>query len=317
MNNPKILVVGSMNMDLNIYGIEKLPRYGESIQSASYIYHTGGKGTNQAYAAALQGADITMVGRVGDDTNGETIKNELKNAGVDTEYIVKDQQAQTGLAPIMVNQYGEYFSYTVPGANEKLVPSDVERALCSKEFDMVLMQLEMPLETVYKTYELAADMRIPVFLDAGPAMKIPLERLKGIYIISPNEVETKELTGISIDNEEKALQAAKKLYKLTQPKYVILKMGARGSYVYDGMDAQMYPAYNVSAVDSTGAGDTFNAALAVKLCENVGMDEAIKYSTAAAALCVSRHGAQASIPQSQEVHSFLKKRNDIIKDTKR
>lgn len=307
MKQPNILVVGSMNMDLNIYGVLKISQFGESVGCNSYAYTTGGKGANQAYAAALQGAVVTMVGRVGNDPNGKALITELEKVGINTEYIVSDQDYQTGLATIMVDERGRYFSYVTLGANNKLSPEDVEKALAVKSFDMVLMQLEMPLETVYRTYELARERNIPVFLDAGPAMDIPLDRLKGINIISPNEAETEALTGITVESENEALEAAKQLYERANPEYVLLKMGSRGAYVYDGMVGKMYPAYKVNAVDSTGAGDTFNASLVNKLCLGYSLDDAIQCAAAAAAICVSRKGAQVSIPSESEVQQFLKK----------
>lgn len=305
MKQPNILVVGSMNMDLNLYGIPRISQFGESVGCEAYKYATGGKGANQAYAAALQGANVTMVGRVGNDHNGHSLITELERVGIYTGYVVADKNDQTGLATIMVDDLGRYFSYVSLGANNKLSPEDVEKALSEMSFDMVLMQLEMPLETVYRTYELARERNIPVFLDAGPAMNISLDRLKGIYIISPNEAETEALTGIAVENETDAMEAARQLYERANPEYVILKMGSRGAFLYDGKTAKMYPAYKVNAIDSTGAGDTFNAALVNKICLGESLDDAIQYASAAAAFCVTRKGAQISIPTAEEVEKFL------------
>ena len=179
---------------------------------------------------------------------------------------------------------------------------------------MVLMQLEMPLETVFKTYEMASDRNIPVFLDAGPAMSIPLDRLKGIFIISPNEAETKALTGIDVCDEKSALEAAKYLYDQVNPQYVLLKLGARGALVYDGNTCEMMPTFDVEVVDSTAAGDTFGAALAVRLCRGDSMRQAAMFANAAASICVSRRGAQPSIPRADEVEAFLKKRKAVERE---
>jgi ribokinase len=306
LKQTKLLIVGSINMDLIVYGVPKIPKFGESIACSSYAYSTGGKGANQAYAAALQGASVSMVGRIGDDSNGHAIEMKLKKVGIDTTFVVTDKEAQTGIAPIMVDDTGKYFSLTVLGANNNLSEDDVMKAIAAKDYDMVLMQLEMPLETVYRTYEIASANNIPVFLDAGPAINIPLDRLKGIYIISPNEAEAEALTGISIDSEEQALEACKQLFSRVNPQFIILKMGSRGSYVYDGIEGKMYAPFKVDAVDSTGAGDTFNASLAIKLCQGYVMETGIQYAQAAAAICVSRNGAQASIPDVEEVQAFLK-----------
>lgn len=306
MEKPKILVVGSMNMDLFVEGANSIPKFGESIMCGNYGYATGGKGSNQAIAAALQGAEVTMVGRLGGDTNGESLKNELKKAGVRTEYIVTDSEKQTGFALMLLNSDGCYVSYVALGANGSICAEDVKAALDGENFDMVIMQLEMPLETVYRTYELAKERNIPVFLDAGPAMNIPLKRLQGLFILSPNEAETEALTGINPKTEENAVEAAKWLYKEAHPRYVVLKLGARGALYYDGKEAVLIPCFKVKAVDSTAAGDTFGAALAIRLCKGDSMQDAIRFAHAAAGICVSRMGAQVSIPRETEVAEFLK-----------
>ncbi len=308
MKKPRIMVVGSMNMDLFVRDCNALPTYGQSIISGDYGYATGGKGSNQAFAAAKLGGDVVMVGRVGTDSNGDQLLDSLKGAGVDVRYVVRDEQAKTGLALMLVNSDGRYVCYVSIGANDRLVVDDVRRALDAEQFDMLVMQLEMPLETVYATAELARERNIPVFLDAGPAMHIPLERLKGLYILSPNESETEALTGISVDTEEGALRAARWLYEQAGPRYVLLKLGARGALLYDGKEAKFIPCFKVNAVDSTAAGDTFGACLAVQLCQGVAIEQAIVTAHAAAGICVSRQGAQVSVPTQEEVAQFLRER---------
>lgn len=312
MEKPEILVVGSMNMDLFVEDANKIPRFGESTVCGNYGYAAGGKGANQAIAAALQGARVTMVGRIGSDENGIRLKEEMVKAGVNTEFIVQDEKKQTGLALMLLNSDGRYVSYVALGANENICALDVQKALDARRFDMVIMQLEMPLETVYRTYELAAQREIPVFLDAGPAMPIPMERLKGLFILSPNEAETEALTGIPPDTEEHARQAAVKLYMEAAPKYVILKLGARGALVYDGEKMEQIPCFKVKAIDSTAAGDTFGAALAIRLCKGDEMEEAVRFAHAAAGICVSRLGAQVSIPTAAEVEAFLGKAGEVV-----
>lgn len=305
MKQPRILVVGSMNMDLYIYDVPKIPSIGESVICSSYAYATGGKGSNQAFACALQGANAVMVGRVGKDSNGYALEEQLKKIGVNTSHMIFDDVSQTGLAIMNVTKEGNYFSCVALGANIKLSPQDVETAFDGGEYDMVIMQLEVPLETVYRTYEMASKRKIPVFLDAGPAMSIPLDRLKGIFVISPNEAETEALTGIEVDTPEKIEIAAKQLYDRVNPKYVILKLGSRGAYLYDGKQGKLIPGFKVNAIDSTAAGDTFGAAIAVQLCKGKSMEEAIYFGHAAAGICVSRKGAHPSIPTEQEVIDFL------------
>lgn len=308
MSKPSILVVGSMNMDLIIYDVPKLPEYGESIPCGSYIQVPGGKGANQAVAAAKLGADAAMVGCVGDDSFGIRLVENLQNHNVDTSFTIADPEVQTGMAPIMVDkETARYVSYVVMGGNNYVSATQVEQALARRKTDMVLMQLEMPLETVYKTYEIASALGVPVFLDAGPAMNIPLDRLKGIFVISPNEAETKALTGIMPYSETTALQAAEKLYQMACPQYVLLKLGERGAYLYDGKKGKLIPSFSgVKAVDTTAAGDTFGAAFAVSYCGGTPLEEAVEYAHAAAAICVSRKGAQPAIPFGWEVEELIK-----------
>lgn len=308
MNKPRILVVGSMNMDLFVRDCNAIPGYGESIICGGYGYATGGKGSNQAFAAAKLGAEAVMVGRVGHDSNGDQLLESLQKANVNTDYVVRDDEAQTGLALMLVNSDGRYTSYVSIGANYRVSVEDVRKALESEKFDMLVMQLEIPLETVYATCELAKERNIPVFLDAGPAMHIPVNRLKGLYILSPNEAEAEALTGISVETEEGVLAAAKYLYEQAEPEYVIMKLGSRGALIYDGKESKYIPCFKVNAIDSTAAGDTFGACLAIELCKGVPMEKAIVTAHAAAGICVSRQGAQISIPTEEEVKQFLEER---------
>lgn len=302
---PKILVVGSMNMDLIMYNVERIPRMGESIYCAGYEYVTGGKGSNQAYAASMLGADTCLVGRIGADNNGRALMEQLKKAGVNTSFVVRDEQHLTGLSTMNIDADGNYFSIFASGANDYIQPEDVETALDQVDFDMVIMQLEMPLETVYRTYEMAEKRNVPVFLDAGPAMSIPLERLKGIFLLSPNEAETAALTGIAPDTKEHMEEAAIWLYEKAIPRYVLLKLGSRGALLYDGREMKFIRGYCVNAVDTTAAGDTFGAALAVRYCKGDDIETAVRYAHAAAAICVTRKGGHPSIPSAEEVKRFL------------
>lgn len=312
MKKPKILVMGSMNMDLFLYDCNRIASYGESVQSGEYKFAPGGKGSNQAFATAILGGDVSMVGRLGCDEFGNELIASLNTAGVNTDFVVRDTAAQTGLGLMLIHPTGKYVSYGGVGANKNVCAHDVELALDAYDFDMVIMQLEVPLDTVYQTISLAQQRKIPVFLDAGPAMSIPLENLAGVYILSPNEAETKALTGIDPQSDIDAIKAAKMLYQKAAPTYVVLKLGQRGALVYDGQNADFVPGFAVNAVDSTAAGDTFGGALALKLCQGEPMKEAVIYANAAAAICVSRQGAQMAIPTPQEVQQFLDAQNNEI-----
>lgn len=306
MKKPKILVVGSMNVDLCMYGMTGLPRWSESTFCTGYQYAVGGKGTNQSIAASIQGADTYLLGKIGEDDNGKMLLDRLEEAGVHTEHVIIDKENLTGFSTMNMGEEGKYFSIYAAGANTKLTIPELEAVLESHEFDMIMMVLEMPLPVAYRICKLGAEKKIPVFLDAGPAMTIPLENLKGAFIVSPNEAETAALTGIEPDTDENVEAAAKKLYEEAQPEYVLLKLGKRGAYLYNKDVKKLIPGFKVDAIDTTAAGDTFGAAFCVKYAMGAPLEEAIRYGHAAAAICVTRKGGQPSIPQQEEVEAFYR-----------
>lgn len=303
----RILVIGSINMDL-VMNIDKAPEAGETIMGEEYSYIPGGKGANQAVAAARIQGDVTFCGRVGNDANGEILLNNLRENGVNTSFIIKDSDSQTGLAVIPVESNGQNRIMVFPGANSCVTREDVDKAL-EDSYDAVMLQLEIPLDTVYYAFEKASAKGIPVVLDAGPAMKIDLTRLKGIHVISPNESEAFALTGIKVNSEESALEAAKVLAKATDALYVLIKMGDKGALLYDKGSHEMFPAFKVKAVDTTAAGDSFTAATTLKMIQYGDIRKALKYANAVGAVCVSRKGAQPSLPTADEVTAFLRERD--------
>ena len=307
MKKTSVLVVGSINMDVLMYGVPRLAGFGEAISYKNYLLKPGGKGANQAVALAKFGLDSHLVGTIGEDENGKVILDNLQHHGVDTTYVFPNPNVNTGLASIIIEEKAaRYAAYVAQGGNDHVKGEQVENALNNiPQIDMILMQLEMPLETVYQTYELARNRGIPVFLDAGPAMKIPLEPLNGIFVISPNEAETFALTGIDPSTEENAIKAVKKLHEETKAKYVILKLGEKGAMFFDGKMAETIPCFDVVAIDTTGAGDTFNAALVVSYCNGNSMRDSIRFAHAAAGLSVMKEGALDSIPTLESVHKFL------------
>ncbi len=311
MKQPKVLIVGSINMDMIFYGPhgdEMKPNGCLNFDSVGY--YCGGKGANQAVAAARLGAEVYLVSAVGNDANGARIQELLHSGNVHLDFIPALDDVQTGLSGIFMMRDGSYVGTNVRGANDSITPEMVERALDAEAFDMVLMQMEMPLETVYRTYELATERKIPVILDAGPAMKIPLERLDGIFMVSPNEAETEALTGIEVKNEETAQKAAEYIREHARAEYVLLKLGGKGSYFYDGKAGRIFPACKVDFVDTTGAGDTFTTALMIRLCNGDDMEKAIRYATVAAGICVSRRGGISSIPDREEIELQIKNMYD-------
>jgi ribokinase len=306
MKKTKILTVGSINMDILMYGVPRLAGFGEAISYKNYLLKPGGKGAIQASTLAKFGVDSHLVGTLGKDEYGKVILEELAYHGVDTKHVFVNPDVKTGLASIIIEEEAaRYAAYVAQGGNDHVWGEQVEEAL-QEQFDMVLMQLEMPLETVYRTYELASERGIPVFLDAGPAAKIPLERLKGIFVISPNEAETLALTGIDPVTEEDAIKAARKLYEEVKPQYVILKLGEKGAMLFDGKKVERIPCFDVNAIDTTGAGDTFNAALVVSYCNGNSIVDSIVFAHAAAGLGVMKEGGLNSIPSLESVHQFLK-----------
>lgn len=301
---PRILVIGSMNMDLCMYGLEGLPAWGASTFATEYRYATGGKGANQAFAVSKLGGEAYMVGRIGEDENGRQLMESLKSSGVETRFVVTDPKHNTGLSTMNMGEEGKYFSIYVPGANTAMCEQDVLAALDVYGFDMILMQLEMPRPLVYRICELGRERHIPIFLDAGPAMQIPLEKLRGTLVISPNEAETEAMTGIAPETDADIEAAAKLLYEKAAPKYVLLKLGKRGAYLYSDTHKEMIPGFKVNAIDTTAAGDTFSAAFCVGYSQGKQIHEAVEYAHAAAAVCVTRKGGQPSIPEQWEADEF-------------
>lgn len=307
-DKPKIMVVGSMNMDLNIYGIQRIANYSESVFAQDYIYSAGGKASNQAYAVQSLGGDSSIVGKIGQDKNGQAILNSLEEIGVRTDNVVRDSDSKTGLATIFVSSTGKYFSYVALGANMKIGINDISPVIDSLQPDLVLCQIEMPLKTVYDLHSETQNRNIPLFIDAGPAQKLDFNKLQKVFIISPNEAETEVLTGIQPTNNEKALAAAKILYKETSAQHVVLKLGKRGALVLNDTGHKFIETFlEVKAVDSTAAGDTFNAAICVQISQGIDIESAIVYANAASSLCVSKKGAMESIPNKKAVDDFCRK----------
>ena len=302
----RLLVIGSINMDL-ILDLERTPKAGETVLGKEYSYIPGGKGANQAVAASRIHGDVTFCGRVGDDSNGKLLLDNLIANNVNTSFISKDNKHQTGFAVIPVEANGENRIIVFSGANDCITYEDVDKAM-EESYDAVMMQLEIPLDIVYYAFDKAKEKGIPVILDTGPAKDICLSKLKGIHVISPNESEASTLTGIQVDSEDEAIKAAKILADATDALYVVIKMGSKGALLYEkGSQAyEVFPAYKIKPVDSTAAGDSFTAAMTVRMLESGDIREGIKYANAVGALCVSKKGAQPSLPTAEEVSEFLK-----------
>ena len=295
MVKPRILVIGSSNTDM-IIQLERIPQPGETVLGGEFVTAAGGKGANQAVAAARAGGDITFVARVGRDMFGEKAVAGFVADGINVEYVVRDEAAPSGVALIFVAKDGQNSIAVAGGANRCLSPVDVkkaERAIVGAS--AMLMQLETPLESVKAGAKLAARAGVPVILNPAPAQALPVELLKLISILTPNETEAELLTGIAVSDEDSAARAAE-ILRGTGVETVILTMGARGAFVAAASTQELVPGFPVKAVDTTGAGDVFNGALAVTLGEGRPLLEAVRFANAAAAISVTRLGAQPSAP---------------------
>ena len=302
----RIVVFGSLNMDL-VSRLPRLPAPGETLRGSDFFTAPGGKGANQAAACARLGAITCMVGRVGEDVFGSSLRAGLDNLGVDATGVVACP-GPSGVAVILVDDRGENSIVIIPGANGKVGGSDLERldsALVGAE--ALLMQLEIPLEVVNAAARLARARRIRLILDPAPASPLPDELYTLTDLLTPNETECAALVGFPVHDLPSAERAAGILLK-RGVKQVIIKLGERGAYLHDGRSGEMVPAFHVEAVDATGAGDAFNGGLAVALARGDQLEDAVRYANAVGALATTRFGAQSSLPTALEVEAFLIRR---------
>jgi ribokinase len=301
----RILVVSSANLDF-VQRMQHLPRAGETVteDENGYSYVPGGKGANSAVTYARLGDDCVFCARLGADANGDRLLSVYEKEGIDTRFIARDKKVPTGLASILVEESGANRIIVYPGANNTLTAADAEDALTCYP-DGVYLQFEIPDEAVLAAAHFAHEKDIPVFVDAGPARAdFPLEKLGRVEIFSPNETETKIFTGIEPINAESCLRAAFKLSTMVDAKYIVIKLGGRGAFVYDGKYSHIVPAIPVTAVDTTAAGDTFTAALVHFYLQGMDILSATHMGHCAAAIGVSRPGAYTSIPTKAEVMAF-------------
>ncbi len=299
-----IIVVGSLNMDF-VVQMKHLPARGETLNGWGFQMLPGGKGANQACAAGRLGGSTKMVGRVGHDVFAAQQRASLASAGVDTAYVLTTDGEATGVALIFVESGGQNMIVIASGANGKLAPEDLQAASEAFDSGFLLLQLETPLETVEAAAALGRSQGMVTILDPAPARPLPESLLSQVDLLTPNETEALVLLGHTareIDMNE-ADELACGLLK-RGPRQVILKLGAKGVWWRDNKSGRHFPAPQVEAVDSTAAGDTFNGALAVALAEGLTMEYAIPFANCAAAMSVTRLGAQASIPTRQELDLF-------------
>ncbi|HOV61603.1 MAG TPA: ribokinase [Candidatus Hydrogenedentes bacterium] len=306
----KIVVVGSSNTDMIIQS-ERIPRPGETVLGGRFAMAAGGKGANQAVAAARAGGQITFVARVGEDLFGENAILGFERDGIDVRHVHKTAGEASGVALIMVDQRGENSIAVAPGANARLTPEDVDGAETAiAESACVLAQLEVPLETAQRAMELAARHGVRAILNPAPARELPEALLRVVSVLTPNETEAELLTGLPARDEAEAAAAAERLAE-RGPRTVLITLGAKGVYARDPEWQGMVPGFPVEAVDTTAAGDVFNGALATALSEGKSLRDAIRFGCAAAAISVTRLGAQPSAPTRAEIEAFLAARGGL------
>ena len=307
-NRAKIVVVGSSNMDLVVKS-PRIPAKGETILGGDFIMTPGGKGANQAVAAAKLGAEVYFVAKLGDDIFGRQSLSNFQKVAVHTEYVVQTKDAPSGVALITVDDAGDNVIVVAPGANLKLSPEDVKKAQSViASSGAVAAQLEVPLETVEFAARLANDAGVPFILDPAPAQKLSPEFLGMVDVLTPNETEAEILTGIKVTDENSALVAAKDLLQ-HGVKAVILTMGAKGYLLATKDAAEFVPSVKVNAVDATAAGDAFTGSLAVGLAQGKTLKDAALFANHVAALSVMKMGAQSSMPDAGQVENFIKKKS--------
>ncbi|MFB0553547.1 MAG: ribokinase [Phycisphaerae bacterium] len=311
---PKIIVVGSSNMDLVVKS-PRIPAVGETILGRDFIMTPGGKGANQAVAAAKLGAEVYFIAKLGDDIFAEQSLKNFKKEGVNTKYVIQTKEAPSGVALITVDDAGNNVIVVAPGANQKLSPDDVKKAQSSIASSGALVaQLEIPLETVEFAAQVANDSGVPrpsegrgtpFILDPAPAQKLSPELLKMVDVLTPNETEAQILADIEVKDEDSACTAAKKLLEYGV-KSVILTMGANGFLLATDDKMEFVPAVKVNAVDATAAGDAFTGSLAVGLAQGKTLADAATFANYVAALSVTKMGAQSSMPTREAVESFIR-----------
>ncbi len=300
-----IVVFGSINTDLTTY-VPHLPHPGETLRGDSFITAPGGKGANQAVAAARLGGTVSLVGRVGADDFGRDHLRAMGGEGVDTSGVLVDQDHSTGLAVISVDRQGENAIIVISGANMAIDERDVHRCHPLLEgASVLLLQLEIPLPAVIAALRAAREMGVRTMLDPAPATPLPKEIFPLIDVITPNEIEVDPLVGFPATDEEAPARAAEKLRALGVGNAVI-KLGARGAFLDGGSIQGLVPAFPVEPIDTVAAGDAFNGALAVALDEGKRLEEAVRWGTAAGALATTRRGALPSLPHREALERILR-----------
>jgi len=302
----RIIVIGSSNTDM-VIKTEKLPAPGETILGGKFLMNPGGKGANQSVAASRLGGKVTFISKRGNDLFGNQAVGLLMREGVDIKYIVKDPDLPSGVALITVDSTGENSIVVAPGSNGNLLKEDIPSVIFDTgKFEILLLQLEIPIDTVEYSAVTASEHGIKVILNPAPARKLSDNLLKNTWLITPNETEAETITGIIITDIPSAERAAE-LIQERGVKNVIITLGEAGAYIKSENYTGLIPGIKVKPVDTTAAGDVFNGALAVAISEGSDLKDAVIFANKAASISVTRMGAQASAPYRNEINSQIHK----------
>ena len=304
MKKPKIVVIGSCNTDM-VVKANRLPVPGETVLGESFLMCPGGKGANQSIAAARLGGDVTFIAKTGNDLFARQSIELFETEGINTNYIFSDPNHPSGVALIYNDYFGDFCIIVAPGANQSLSPEDIEKAkneIISS--DILLMQLEVPLDTIEYAAKLASQHHVKVILNPDPASALSYEIIKNLYVIVPNSVEAQILTGIKVHNMETAQKAAN-IISQKGVENVIITLGEKGAFLKEGKNNHAIAALPVDAIDTMGAGDTFCGALSVAISEGKSLLDAVVFANAAASITVMRLGVQSATPYRREVKTDI------------
>jgi len=314
-----VIVIGSSNMDLNIY-LERLPKSGETVTGGTFKQFLGGKGANQSVASVRSGSDTLFIAKIGRDAFGDQMISHLRNEGINIDYIIRDPNEPSGIAFIIIDKNGENIISVAPGANIKLKPEDIEKhADLLKNANTLLVQMEISIETIEKIFSIASKGNAIKILNPAPLKPIPVDILKKVDIIIPNQGELIRLYSLlgfkelKIKGYEKMIKISKDISRLGV-RDVITTLGNKGSLIYQSEleETTKIPAIKVQAIDTVGAGDCFNGVLASKLNQGENLITSVKYATVAASIAVTRRGAQKSIPYLHEIEEKYKEFNRLF-----
>ncbi len=304
--NSKILVIGSSNVDFLIKG-NTLPMRGETVTGGTFLQTYGGKGANQALAAARAGGDVTFASCLGDDIYSRAIIHNFQKDGIDSRFMFIERKLPTGAAIIMLDHKGDNYLSVAPGANYSLTPDRIDNiAEVIKETAVIVLQMEIPMETNERIIELACKYDKPVVFNFAPFRKVDFGFFRKLTVLVVNETEAESITGQRVETDEDVRNAAH-ILKDMGPEIVVITLGANGVLIITDTEVSFVPAFKVEARDTTAAGDVFCGSFAVALSKGLPLPKAVRLASASAAVCVTRIGAQPSVPYKKEVEAFLEK----------